>query len=218
MFSGSVVRRIFTMGSGLVGLSLFAGFAVAFDRDPVGERTEFLLDRSSARTSSLVQEGSFATYVTQALPDHQNGPAYETKLDYDIRVRFAGRQRGSYAIALPVSYFTPEFFEQLRESGHFETSQFKVQHLGFANATTVDGAVYENCDKIRLYDIQDIESLPFAQAARDILQAAAGDLPIEDLELVAHVKEGEPVLGAVKLDLTATYSGMPIKLGADYQR
>ena len=217
MKNANVLRYRILVTLGLISLSMSAQLGFAVERNPVGERSEYLLDRNSSRTSSLIQEGAIATYITQSLPEHQDGPSYEARLDYDILVRFAGRQRGNYTIALPTAYFTPEFFAQLRVAGHYESSKFKMHHLGFADATTMDGRFYERCDKIRIYDIQDPEELPLALVAVQMLQSVVGDLPIDDLELVAHIKEGEPVLGAVKLDLTATYSGLPIKAGADYQ-
>lgn len=209
------MRRQFFLASAIISWSLISNMANANERNPVGERANYQLDRAAARTSSLIQQGTIVTSVTKHLPDHQDGASYEAQLDYDLTIRFGGRQQGNRKMALPEAYFTPEFLSDLRSNGRYESPQFKVEHLGYANARNLDGKVYENCDKIRIYDVQSPEYMPFAQIGADILQLATGAL-IEDLVIVAHIKEGEPVLGAVKLDITGKYNGIGIKAGADY--
>jgi hypothetical protein len=156
--------------------------------------------------------------VTMALPNHPDGPAYETSLDYDFVLQFIGRRQGNETMAVPAAYFTPEFMTELRRTGQYQTPQFKVRHRGYAHARNMDGNVYSNCDKIEIYDIQ--QASPAADLARQLLRTDAG-MPefaeIEDLVILAHVKEGMPVLGAVKLDVSGVYEGVRVKAGADYE-
>jgi hypothetical protein len=210
-----MLQRIF-VASAFVGISLCAGAAAAYDRNPVGERADYELDRNAGRTSSLIQNGTLALYITQHLPDQQGGAVYETKLDYDFRLRYAGRQQGRKGMSIPLDYFTPDFMADLRRTGHYESVSFKVDHLGYGDAQNLDGHRYENCDKIRIYDIKDLDS-PFVQVALELLEAAVAQ-PIDDLVIVAHIKDGEPVLGAVKLDIAGKYSGLSIKAGADFRQ
>jgi hypothetical protein len=209
-----MLQRTF-FASAVVAISLCSGAAAAYDRNPVGERADYELDRSAARTSSLIQDGTLSLYITQHLPDQQGGAAYETKLDYDFRLRYAGRQQGTKGMAVPFQFFTPEFMAELRRTGHYESASFKVDHLGYADARNLDGHLYENCDKIRIYDIEDLDA-PFVQVAVGLLEAAVA-APIDDFVIVAHIKEGEPVLGAVKLDIAGKYSGLNVKAGADFR-
>lgn len=210
-----MLRRTF-FASAFVATSLCAGAAAAYDRNPVGERADYALDRNAARTSNLIQDGTLALYITQRLPDQQGSVSYETKLDYDFRLRYAGRQQGSKAMAVPFQFFTPEFMADLRRTGHYESPSFKVDHLGYADARNLDGHLYENCDRIRIYDIEDLDA-PLVQVAVELLEAAVA-APIDDFVIVAHIKEGEPVLGAVKLDIAGKYSGLNVKAGADFRR
>lgn len=209
------MRREFFLASAFISWSFISSIASAYERNPVGESANFQLDKASTRTSSLIQQGTITTRVDQYLPDHQDGPSYEASLDYDLTIRFGGRQQGTRKMPLPQAYFTAEFLANLRANGQYESPQFKVQHLGYADVRNLDGKVYENCDKIRIYDVKSPEMMPFAQIGADILQLATGGM-IDDLVIVAHIKDGEPVLGAVKLDITGKYNGIAIKAGADY--
>ena len=76
MKNANVLRYRILVTLGLISLSMSAQLGFAVERNPVGERSEYLLDRNSSRTSSLIQEGAIATYITQSLPEHQDGPSY----------------------------------------------------------------------------------------------------------------------------------------------
>jgi hypothetical protein len=186
--------------------------ALAQTRDPVGERADYVLDRDSSRTSSLVRSGSLVGYVVQYLPDNQP-PAYDTHLDYSLRLQIFGSYNGSVGIPIDAPFFTPQFLEDLRVSGHYESPKFKIDHLGYEDATTLAGIAYPNCDVVRIYDIDySLTQLGPMQA-----QQPLGGNEIDNLVIVAHIYYGVPVLGAVKLDISGTYQGIGIRVGADYQ-
>ena len=91
---------------------------------------------------------------------------------------------------------TPEFLEELRQNGTYVGPDFKIDHLGYEDADNMDGAFYPHCDKLRIYDIPD---------------SSPND--ITDMEIIADVSYGIPVLGAVKMDITGKYRGQRIKVG-----
>lgn len=201
---------------------LMSGLAQA-DRNPVGEYAFYKLDRNSGRTSGMFTRGEFETRVTRELLN-ENGKLFQVKLDYSLTVQFMGTQTGSELIDVPSEYFSAEFLDEIRETGSYETSDFKVRHMGFADARNMDGEFYPNCDKLLFYDIKTGRSAGLRSLLFKGVQAAyqdAGEIPptdgdIENLKLLVHVKYGLPVLGGVKLDVSGVYRGMNLKAGADY--
>ena len=201
---------------GAAALLIMTEVGVAQTRDPVGETADYTVDRSRNRTSSMVLSGNMTAAVTQSLPDN-TPPAFEVKIDYTFRIQFVGTQTGTEVMPVDGVYFAPEFLVDLRRNGSYESPQFKVRHLGFGDARNMDGALYANCDKILIYDIQTTSALPFVTVAKRLLGAESGfDNSIEDMEITAFISYGLPVLGAAKLDITGVYNGMNVKAGADY--
>ncbi len=194
------------------------------DRNPVGEYAYYKLDRNSNRTSGMFTKGEFHTKVTHELTNEEGGKDFQVKLDYSLTVTLMGNQTGTELIDVPAEYFTEEFLQELRVNGTYETPDFKVKHQGFADAVNMDGKRYPGCDKVLFYDIK----TTLADSLRALLKRGAQaeflrrGLPaptageIENLRLLTHVSFGQPVLGAVKLDVTGKYNGMNLKAGADY--
>ncbi len=212
---------------GITKLGILAAFTVSSiamgsveDRDPVGESAYYKLDRTASRTSSLIQSGELTTHVTRALPDDGSGPAFEVNIDYTFRIQLLGTRTGTETVNVPAAYFTPEFMMNLRQTGHYESAKFKVDHEGYADAVTMDGHHYAHCDKVKIYDIQqgfdDGGVIAVAKSLLDVGGAGPDD-QIDNLVIHAQIFEGVPVLGAVKLDVSGRYSGMNVKAGADYQ-
>jgi hypothetical protein len=195
--------------------------STALSRDPVGESAAYQLDKNAARTTGLIQSGSALTKVTEFLPDHENGPSYNISLDYDFVVQFYGRQNGTTKWEFPQEFFQPEFMQKLRETGSFETPDYKIRHEGYADSRNMDGGVYPHCDKILIYDIKIPELRVIASilyAASGYSPSAAGNPPIENLKIRGLMYGGVPVLGAVKLDLSGVVQGINAKAGFDYRR
>lgn len=202
----------------VLGLTAAATAALAEDRNPVGERANYELDHSAARTSSMVQEGTMSAVVNGA---NDGGLTYDVQLDYRFKVRIVGMQTGSEHMPIDNAYFTPEFLEQLRNQGTYVGEKFKVRWLNFEDATTLDGHFYAHCDRILIYDIDAKADLPFALVAQRLLVGAGGgdphtDASLENMEIKADIFYGVPVLGAVKLDVTGKFLGQNVKAGADY--
>ena len=211
------------LGLGMLLAFFFANSSFAQEvlvRDPMGEVADYKIDRASARTTGMIQSGNMKAVVNSYLPDHADGPSYNVQIDYTLRIQFMGTRTGTQAVTVPETYFTPEFMQDLRASGEYISDSFKVQHMGYADARTLDGGVYPNCDKIRIYDVQ-TKSNGLIRLADDILKASEGIEPtagFEDMVIIAHIKDGLPVLGAAKIDVSGVYDGMRVKAGADYER
>jgi hypothetical protein len=192
---------------------------VAVARDPLGETAQFQLDRNGSRTTGMIQSGTGLAKVNQFLPDHANGPGYEVALDYDITVQFYGRNQGTAKWVFPQEFFEPSFMEKLRQTGTYETPDYKLRHEGFADAKTQDGGVYPHCDKILIYDVKIPENfVDFFYPIIGLSPNYVENPDIQDLKIRTHLFQGVPVLGAVKLDLAAKVKGMNVKAGFDYRR
>jgi hypothetical protein len=155
-------------------MTFLATTAMAGDRNPVGEKANYELDRNSSRTSSLIQSGSLSAEVTQHLPDADGGAAYEAKIDYQFRITLVGNRSGTEYVNAPEEYFTEQFLIDLRANGHYESPQFKIDHEGYANARTLDGRTYENCDKVKIYDIDQGYQSTFVDLARALVISTLG--------------------------------------------
>jgi hypothetical protein len=193
---------------------LMAQAAVADPRDPIGEFADYQIDRDPDRTTSYIRSGTLYSVVESFnAGDAENEPSYSTRIDYDFNIQWIGRRQGTSYIDVPQEYFTEEFKEELRTTGYYESDKFKVEHLGYADGSNMDGAFYPNCDVIRIYDIQDVKQADFITA---LMAPRLMSEEIENLEIVAHIADGMPVLGAVKIDMSGDYQGMPVKAGGDY--
>jgi hypothetical protein len=198
----------------LVAALAFAFTSQAFGqtRDPMGEEAFYDLDK--ARSHSMIKSGTFDGLITAYKPDAEDGPVYELSLNYKFVIQWVGLKEGTQKIDIPADYFSPDFIRNLRARGSFESEKFKVKHEGFGNTTTMNGTTYENCDKILIYDVN-------TETAPDFVQLLLGydnlstEGEIENLEIRAHVYEGIPVLGAVKIDVEGDTSGMHVFAGAD---
>ena len=208
--------------AGIVLLTTSFAHVSAASRDPLGERAPYQLDKSRARTTSMIESGSADAVVTEYLPNHERGPSYNVDLNYDFVVQFYGHQKGTSKWAFSKEFFEPGFMENLRATGSYVTPDYKIRHEGYADAQNKDGVLYPHCDVILIYDVVIPEG---KNAISSILEAAAGMNPnakgnpqIEDLKIRAHIFAATPVLGAVKLDLSGVTQGMNVKAGFDYHK
>ena len=195
----------------------------AAPRNPIGESADYQLDKHGSRTTSMVSKGSGKGSVNEYLPHTDQGPSYKVQVNYDLTMRFYGHKVGRFEYPLTEKYFDPEFIAQLRQTGHYETPDYKIRHEGFADAKNLDGGRYPNCDKIRFYDIK----IHYFEGLEKLLMIAAGlnpdeqdldDLAIEDLQIAGHVYPGIPALGSVKLDITGVIQGVRAKIGFDIKK
>lgn len=182
-------------------------------RDPSGEMADYMLDKDAARTSSVVQSGMLSGRIVEPLTDAGDGPGYLLAIDYTLKI-FGSTYQGSECVEVPSLYFSPDFMVKLRETKHYETAKFKVDHKGFGNAHTLDGHDYPNADRIFIYDITTSDCGSESKLPWDLPRLAS---EIEDLTIAGYIYQGIPVLGAVKVDIAGKYSGLKIRAGADYK-
>ncbi len=183
-------------------------------RDPMGEQAFYDLDKS--RSHNMIKSGNFDGRITAFHPDAEEGAAYELTLKYKFDIQWIGVKEGEEKLEIPVEYFSPEFMENLRQTGAFESEKFKVKHEGFATTTTQNGETYENCDKILIYDVDQSEAPDFALLMVGFDQLTS-EGEIENLEIRAHIYPNVQVLGAVKIDVEGDSSGMHVFAGADLE-
>ena len=205
----------------VVGVFSFSGLA----QEIVGELANYKLDKSRARTTSMIKRGTVVAEVIEHLPNDPDGAAYMTKMDYDLRVSFVGEKKGTVNLKAPEEFFTEAFLKQLRQDGQVDTPKFKVRHLGYGDAKNMDKKLYKNADIIEIYDVDTstAKTLSFFGFAYSVLQDAAiaklgpdGNANIEDLVIKAYVHSSVPVIGAAKIDLSGKTSGYNFKAGFDF--
>jgi len=192
---------------------MFATGAFGQTRDPLGEEAFYDLDKS--RSHNMIRSGKVDSIIATYNPHAEGGPAYEYHLNYEFVVKLLGKQKGTEIFEIPAEYFSPQFMEELRETGYYESPQFKLEYLYVESTTTMNGLYYEDCDRVRFYDFKESEtSMDFASVLVGN-DRSWGRGSIEDLEIKAHIYYGVPAIGAVKLDITGKSNGRGIFAGAD---
>jgi hypothetical protein len=186
--------------------------------DPLGQSANYKIDTNPKRTSSMLKSGTIKLSVPNEGADQSKGPAYQVKIDYNFNVVMMGPYKGSKVTQIEQEYFTEDFLKNLREKGHYEGQYFKADHLGYADATNLDGKFYPHCDKVLLYDLRDPSDLNlFKDLLAKMVNPQDGDREdIQDLKVLTHIFTGIPVLGAVKVDVSGVYQGTNVKAGGDY--
>jgi len=187
--------------------------------DLIGQKAFYKLDKNPKRTTSLLKDGNFLATITQYYPEADGGPAMEVALDYKFNVAMVGEQKGVENTLLDHKYFTPEFLEQLRKDGKYESENFKAIHKGYEDIKTLEGKKYPHCDIILLYDIKDSKDMPLRSDLAGFLSTivrAETKADIQDMKVLMHVYPGLPVLSAAQLDISGIYEGMSVKAGADF--
>ena len=193
-------------------------------RNPVGETALYKLDNNGSRTTGMIKKGTFHAKVLKFNPNSADGPAYKTRLKYDMKISWVGRKTGTKDVEVPQRYFMPEFMQELRTKKKMSFPQFKVAHQGRATVKTKEGKRYRNCDKVLIYDIDTGNGFApnefsqlLEQSVLQVMQVTgAVREEVQNLRILAHVKKGVPVLGAVKIDISGTARGFNFKAGFDY--
>lgn len=200
----------------------------SYAEDPVGEHAQYQLDRKRSRTSSVIMKGSFQAEVTSHVPEGENGPSFNNFYQYDLSLRFMGRQEGEGNFELIEEVYTPEFIAKVKAEQEVTTEQFTARYLGQEDVTTKDGFNYPACEYIAISDIDlsQINGLSelvhklfladnFVDNGKEIGKPIRnGDL--ENLVIKIAVHPDVPVLGGAQIDLSGIYQGVSFKAGFDY--
>jgi hypothetical protein len=181
----------------LAGTGSIARAAGYLDGDPVGQRGCFQLDRSRARTMSVVRDAKAADTVVRR-EEGGGSPYYVVELRYVMYVYLLGDQDGLMTLHVPAEYFTPEFLVGLRQSRMYRAADFSMEWLGQRTVTTLEGVVYRDCDDVVIRDVR-----------------SETPTPATDLEIHTCIAPGAPGLGAVQLDMTGRLHGFRLRGGLD---
>jgi len=190
--------------------------------NPVGQVANYVLNKSSERTSPIIEAGQGKAVVKEYQPGvFFGGGAYLVSLEYTMDIPLFGPEYGSVEFLVPEIVFTAPFLESL-DSGHpldFET--FKLGFVGMTEALDHQGKHYDTCYLTRAYDI-DLGLLDYYDTYLDRRVVLAPEnvsgifVEIENLEVKLTVNQAVPVVGAVQIDISGTMSGMKLKAGFDY--
>lgn len=171
----------------------------------VGEKANYKVDTDPTRTCQMVRGGKYDLEITKILPN-MKPPSYEIRVDYDLKLSAPfGRTIGFKNVQFPTEYFTTDFWNRIRKGGEFVAQGFKIKHEGYVDALMADGRTYEHCDKVYIYDIEDIT-----------LETTTGTYKVKNAKIHALMREEIPVFGAVKMDMSGTIDGIDFTMGLDY--
>lgn len=112
------------------------------------ETTNYKLDRSRARTTTMVQTAT-ATLSTQSFAGSTD--KVRVHLDYDMAIRIMGNVKGTLVLGVPNEYFEPEFLPDLAKK---KTLTYQGIEFKYEGTTTISigSRVYEGVQKIVIED------------------------------------------------------------------
>ena len=159
------------------------------------------LSKDSNRTSRFIKTGLVSL---QLLSDDEVGEAYrEVNFNVTLEAIFHGTQNCTLRIPFPKEYFEPGYLAFLRESKDVVTSNFHLEHLGFKTIKIESGLSCEQCDLLKLSNINSLQE-----------EGSCSNI-IDDMELKILVVDEDDAIGAVQLDIMGSHAGFPLKLGFD---
>ena len=186
---------------------------------PIGEHASYLLDRNPKRTTRMVKKGELVVNISEYTTNENDEGFYKTLFDFDLSISMAGRQQGQETMLITEDYFTPEFWDELREKKYLETPTFKIKHLGVLDTTTISGEEYFGCDSVLFYDIEETGDSFFMnlvhKLSKIVVKSFDGE-EIEDLKFKSIVCDGTPAMKATKIDMSGKTRGFNFKVGFDY--
>lgn len=152
----------------------------------------YKLNRSRARTSSVIQSGKIKLSVLEAIEHSEHGRVYPVKLDVKITVWYSDKEESS-SFYLPESYYTNAFWSELKENDYAQLPDFKMKHIK---------AISSECDQVLIFD--------FERANNNVLLN-------NEAEIKSEVCRGLEGIGARYLDIKGTAQGFDYKAGFDLQ-
>lgn len=183
--------------------------------NPIGETANYILD-SGDRTSWMIKEGAGKAFVTEFRNDPKIGPAYVVNIEYDLKVKFKGRQQGTIGLLVPATMFEDQFYVDLADTHPVDMGAFKVDYIGTSIAHDNNNTAYNQCQHIRLFDIDPNYQPVSASPSVSILWHITSGPAFENLVLNIKKHDTVPVIGAVEFDLAGKVFGFDIKAGFDY--
>lgn len=208
------MRRSLILLPGLLLLSLCTNLFA----DLIGERANYKLDSSSDRSSWLIKRGEAKAAVTEYRVDEKFGPGYVITINYDLDIRFYGKQTGTIALLVPELVFGDQFYPDLIATHPIKMGGFDIDYEGMSSATDSASNSYDQCFMTRIFNI-DPKYYPKDMTSGAVLvlwQKHQGLLSdIEELEIKLKVHPSVPVLGAVQIDISGMSTGIDFSAGLD---
>lgn len=186
--------------------------------DPIGEVASYILNDSNDRTSWLIRDGEGQSSVVELREDPKLGPVYLVNIEYSFDVLFAGNHNGVIGLLVPVTMFEEQFYEDLKTTHPVNMGSFKVDYLGMARGRDNENNTYDQCMKIRLFDVdQNYRPIRTEPRVHIISHESTGSLnDVENLVLNFKKHATIPVLGAVEIDISGKARGIDFRVGLDF--
>lgn len=212
--------------------TLFFLFAIASSlsfamENPIGERAAYSLNDSSERSSWVIKTGKAdAKIVRFEENDPEYGPGFIMEINYEMDVRFKGKQKGKINILVPEEVFYANFISEFARNHPRSYGTFDIDYLGMVNATDANKRSYNSCAKVKIFNVstnytprgsRGIRMLSHESISFDTAGNRISAVDFEDLEIIMKVHPSLPVLGAVQLDVSGVAFGVSFKAGFDYK-
>lgn len=185
----------------------------------VGESAKYKLNKASSRTSWLLSDGKGDATVTKAIDSPEFGPSYVVKMNYMVKAGLLGEYKGSVGLLVPEFMFNNEFYRDLEAIHTKDLGSFKIDYQGRTTAADAQENRYEQCYKVRIYDIDpDYRPIvPVSMIKPLILWHKAQGImsKVDNIEINLKMHESAPVMGAVQVDVKGKVHGFDVKAGLD---
>ncbi|MEC7182380.1 MAG: hypothetical protein VXW15_06680 [Bdellovibrionota bacterium] len=188
--------------------------------DPLGEKSDMVLIKDRARTTSMIKKGH-GFFEVKGLFDSEKGEEYQIDYSFKINVSFYGDRGGVITLMVPKSYFGDSFWGQVRR-GVVETSNLKIKLEDIKERVEHNGITYEECPVLKIYDVKGKDE----KNLKDLIAFRALELGIlneknlsseevQDLEASIVTHSSVPALGVIKMNITGKVRNYKIKMGFD---
>ena len=202
---------------------LVSSISVGFSKemaDPIGEKSNMILVKDRARTTSMIKKGH-GLFEVKNLFETEKGEEYQVDYTFKIKVSFYGEKGGTLTLMVPKGYFGDSFWSKIRR-GVVETSNLKVKLEDIKNEVTHKGITYRDCPVLKIYDIKG----KGLKAMKEVIALKALEMGIisksdsfadevKDLEASAITHPSVPALGVIKMNITGNVRNYKIKMGFD---
>ena len=188
--------------------------------DPIGEKSDMVLIKDRARTTSMIKNGQ-GFFEVKGLIDSEKGKEYQIDYSFKINVSFYGDRGGVITLMVPKSYFGDSFLGQVRR-GIVQTSNLKIKLEDIKESIEHNGITYEECPVLKIYDIKgkDEENLKDLIAIRALEMGILNEKDlssdeVQDLEASILIHPSVPALGVIQMNITGSVRNYKIKMGFD---
>ena len=209
------VLLIFSFFLGLTGTTL------SNDRvDPIGEKTDMVLVKDRARTTSMIKKGH-GFFEVKGLLETEIGEEYQIDYSFKINVSFYGDRGGIITLMVPRSYFGDSFWRQVRR-GIVQSSNLKIKLEEMKEVVKHNGETYEECPVLKIFDIKGKGE----KSLKDLIVLKAFEMGIlnekdllsedvQDLEAYVVTHPSVPAMGVIRMDISGKVRNYKIKMGFD---